>query len=420
MDKICLIRPSSKGLNYQNLSDLSAIEPPHWMLCRAAQLRSRGNSVKIWDMETTPFSEDTLNCDKYEIWPTGVHPSAFIQEKSGIAEALKNLNGNPSDIFDYLPPGTAQHFPAYDLIDPKDYRAHNWQVWGSKKGRERYGTAHTSQSCPFKCNFCTIRSYYRDKYYESTLPVIIYAMERLKKAGVQHIKMMDELFIKKSKTFRNLMRSGALKDYGFNIWGYARIDTIDYSLLPKIKEAGVNWVCLGIESGNQAIRESVHKGKFTNQDIKDCVQALKDNGISVLGNYMFGFHEDTFDTMKETYDLAVQLQCEYSNFYCMVGYPGTEAEMYARKHKWALPSEPSGFAQYSRDFLPLKTNTLGADEVLAFKDKHWYTYHTGHVYLSMMDKKFGEVVAGEIIDMTERRIERTLLAGTFEDYYGKQ
>jgi len=49
----------------------------------------------------------------------------------------------------------------------------------------------------------------------------------------------------------------------------------------------------------------------------------KDADIRVLGNYMFGFWDDTKATLEETLAFAKELNCEYANFYCTVAYPGS-------------------------------------------------------------------------------------------------
>ena len=35
------------------------------------------------------------------------------------------------------------------------------------------------------------------------------------------------------------------KGYSLNMWAYARIDTIKYEHLHKMKKAGINWLGLG-------------------------------------------------------------------------------------------------------------------------------------------------------------------------------
>lgn len=65
------------------------------------------------------------------------------------------------------------------------------------------------------------------------------------------------------------------RGYDFNIWAYARIDTVKEKYLDLLKRAGVNWLGLGIESGNRLVRKDVIKGKFEEVDITDVCKRLK-------------------------------------------------------------------------------------------------------------------------------------------------
>ena len=402
---IGLIRPTSKKQNYQNLASLSAIEPPHWMACRVRDLREQGHEVRICDLEVETLTKNILDCDEFELWATGVHPSAFIQEQVGGFDLKFSTN---ITLIDHLPFDALKISPDWSLFNMEKYHTHNWHIWGSKRTLAPYGTVHTSVSCPFKCKFCTIHSYYGSKYATRYTESVINDFNALSNLGVINVKVMDELFITK-KSIPLLQAIINETPNNFNIWGYSRVDTLPCDL-ETVKAAGVNWLCLGIESGNQEIRESMNKGKFTNEDIRNAVARLKDAGISVLGNFMFGFPNDTFATIQETLDLATELNCEYSNFYCVVPYPGTELEEYAKTQNWELPTSPSQYAQYAYDFLPLPTKYLTAKEVLKFRDNAWLRYHRNPEYLKMVLGQFGMDVLSDINVMTNKKLERKLLS----------
>ncbi len=34
--------------------------------------------------------------------------------------------------------------------------------------------------------------------------------------------------------------------YDLNIWAYARVDTVNEPMLKKMKQAGINWLCLWV------------------------------------------------------------------------------------------------------------------------------------------------------------------------------
>ena len=63
--------------------------------------------------------------------------------------------------------------------------------------------------------------------------------------------------------------------------------------------------------------------RFDQQEIFEAVEYVREAGIQVIGNYIFGLPEDDPDTMQATLDLAMELSCEFANFYSAMAYPGS-------------------------------------------------------------------------------------------------
>ena len=104
-------------------------------------------------------------------------------------------------------------------------------------------------------------------------------LDYLAEQGVTQLKVADEMWVLKPKHFMKLCDLIIERDYGFNIWAYSRIDTIRPQYLEKLKAAGVNWLGLGIEAGNQDIRREITKGKFEDINIREVVKMIQDAGI---------------------------------------------------------------------------------------------------------------------------------------------
>ena len=128
--------------------------------------------------------------------------------------------------------------------------------------------------------------------------------------------------------------------------GLCRVDTIRDDKLKLFKDAGINWLCLGIEAGNQNVRLDIDKGRFKDVNIRDVVKKIEDAGIQVLGNYMFGFPTDNLVTMKETLDLALELNTAHANFYTTQALPGSPLYFEAKMKNWDLPKKYSEYAFY--------------------------------------------------------------------------
>ena len=87
------------------------------------------------------------------------------------------------------------------------------------------------------------------------------------------------------------------RSYNLNIWAYARVDTVKDNMLDKLKRAGFNWLALGIEAADDRVLTDVDK-RYEVDEVYDTVRRIKDAGINIIGNYIFGLPEDTPDMQR--------------------------------------------------------------------------------------------------------------------------
>jgi radical SAM superfamily enzyme YgiQ (UPF0313 family)/nitrate reductase NapAB chaperone NapD len=314
---------------------------------------------------------------------------------------------------------------AWDLLPMHRYRAHNWHCLGGQP-RQPYAALYTTFGCPYHCSFCCIQAPFRSgeqaagvqasvNTYRFWSPDRVVAEIDLlvERYGVRNLKIADEMFVLNKKHVLGICDRLIERNYGLNIWAYARVDTIKDGMLDKLKAAGFNWLALGIEAGADRVRADVDK-RFAQEEVYRIVAAVRAAGINVIGNYIFGLPEDDLDTMRATLDLARGLGCEFANFYSAMAYPGSPLYDLAVRRGVPLPGRWTGFSQHARDCLPLPTRYLPAREVLRFRDEAFMRYYQDPGYLDMVERTFGADTVAHIRDMTSYRLERDLLAGRLE------
>ncbi|MBI3351124.1 MAG: cobalamin B12-binding domain-containing protein [Nitrospirae bacterium] len=296
---------------------------------------------------------------------------------------------------------------AWDLLPMEKYRAHNWHCFGRLEDRQPYAVLYTSLGCPFKCTFCCINAPFGKPSirYRSPQSVLQEIDILVKNYKVKSIKILDEMFVLNKKHVLDICDLIIERGYDLNFWAYARVDTVQEDMLVKMKGAGINWLALGIESGSKHVRDGVLK-KFGQDDIKETVRLIQNAGINVIGNYIFGLPDEDFQSMQDTLDLAMELNCEFANFYCAMAYPGSKLYNLAIEKGWALPEKWHGFSQHGIDTLPLPTEHLTAGQVLRFRDEAFQTYFNNPKYLSYIEEKFGQETVAHLKEMVSHKIER--------------
>lgn len=309
---------------------------------------------------------------------------------------------------------------AWDLLPMEIYRAHNWHCFG-QPSREPYAAIYTTLGCPYRCSFCCIQAPFKsgekelgyqpavNSYRLWTPENVIAQIDTLvNEYGVKNIKFSDEMFVLNRRHVDGLCDLLIERDYGVNIWAYARVDNAQPAMIEKLKKAGINWLAFGIEAANETVRNDVQKG-FDQQDIYTALSAVNDAGINVIGNYIFGLPEDDLSSMQETLDMAVDLNCEFANFYCTMAYPGSALYDQAVAENWELPKDWSGYSQHSVNTQPLATKHLSSAQVLSYRDEAFKTYFNNPKYLAMVASKFGDKSLEMIKEMMSFDLRRDLV-----------
>ncbi|PIR34794.1 MAG: B12-binding domain-containing radical SAM protein [Alphaproteobacteria bacterium CG11_big_fil_rev_8_21_14_0_20_44_7] len=315
---------------------------------------------------------------------------------------------------------------AWDLLPYKErpldlYRAHFWHADFDHKKRTPFAAIYTSLGCQFACEFCMINIVNRVDNSDGinaghsrgmrfwSAEWVGRELDKLARMGVETLRISDEMFFLNRKYYEPVLNHMIEQDYGFNMWAYSRIDTVRNDKLELFKKAGVNWFALGIEAGNQTIRQEASKGSFKELNIRDVCKTVRDSDIKIISNYIFGLPEDTMETMQQTLELSLELNTEMANFYPCQALPGSPLYHKAIANGWALPDSFEGYAFLSYESQPLPTKYLTSAEVIKFRDDAWQTYFTNPEYLKLVESHFGKEQHDNVVDMAKLRLKRKIL-----------
>ncbi len=193
---------------------------------------------------------------------------------------------------------------AWDLLPMTRYRAHNWHCFGDLE-REPYAAIYTTLGCPYRCSFCCIQAPFKageqmmglraeaNSYRFWSPARVVEEIDLLvTKYGVRNIKFADEMFVLNQRHVIGICDLLIERGYDLNIWAYARVDTVKDNMLDKLKRAGFSWLALGIEAADDRVLTDVDK-RYEVDEVYDTVRRIKDAGINIIGNYIFGLPEDT-------------------------------------------------------------------------------------------------------------------------------
>ena len=327
----------------------------------------------------------------------------------------------PQDRMDVDLPGYAWDLLPYRERPLDLYRAHFWHAGFDHSKRTPFAAIYTSLGCNFGCDFCMINIVNRTDPADGVhaghsrgmrfwSPGFVAAeLEKLSAMGVQTVRISDEMFFLNRRYYEPLLQQIVERDLRLRMWAYARVDTVRPAALESFRRAGIDWLALGIEAGNQTVRREVSKGSFQEVNIREVCRSVRDAGLHVIGNYIFGFPDDTMQTMQQTLDLALELNHEMANMYPCMALPGSAMHQQALREGWSLPADFAGWAFLSYECQPLATRHVSAADVLRFRDEAWRTYFTNPAYLQLVERTFGSAQRENVEAMAQVRLRRRLL-----------
>lgn len=210
-------------------------------------------------------------------------------------------------------------YPAYDLYDIRNYR-YSPRVTAR---RSPVAAIETSRGCPFGCTFCN-KKIFGQHFRAKTVKRSVDEMEYLMKLGYREIHVWDDCFSVDLDRVKAICDEIVHRHLRINwcVYNGIRVDRIDQELLEKLKRSGCYRVNIGIESGNQEILNHVHKG-ITLDQARFVSKISKKVGIETIGFFMIGLPGETEETIKQTIDLAVELDLDLSKVSIAIPLPGT-------------------------------------------------------------------------------------------------
>ena len=315
---------------------------------------------------------------------------------------------------------------AWDLLPFKErpldlYRAHFWHAGFDHAKRTPFAAIYTSLGCNFGCDFCMINIVNRSDNGEEVhaahsrgmrfwSPALIAGeLEKLARMGCQTVRISDEMFFLNRRYYEPLLTQVVERDLNLRMWAYSRVDTVRPAALELFQRAGIGWLALGIEAGSQMVRKEVSKGSFQEVNIREVCSTVRGAGIHVISNYIFGFPDDSAETMQQTLDLALELNTEMANMYPCQALPGSPMYRQAMRNGWKLPDSYAGYGFLSYDCEPLATRHVSAADVLRFRDQAWQTYFSHVPYLDLVAQKFGAQERANVEAMSQIRLKRRIL-----------
>jgi|LSQX01.3.fsa_nt_gb radical SAM superfamily enzyme YgiQ (UPF0313 family) len=203
--------------------------------------------------------------------------------------------------------------PDYDLYDVKKYQNISYG--------KNWFTIISSRGCPGNCKFC--KNPGKNKYKEYPIESIKNQIEILvKKYNVEWLTFVDDSFTYNRNRVIELCKWIIEQGFTFKWTCMTRAELLDTELILLMKQAGLDYVIIGVESGDEDVRKRINKF-ITNKVYCEAVSELRKNKVRVLCSYIYGNVDESNREMWQTIKFALKLNSDYAQFYNMIALPDT-------------------------------------------------------------------------------------------------
>jgi radical SAM superfamily enzyme YgiQ (UPF0313 family) len=184
----------------------------------------------------------------------------------------------------------------------------------------------TSRGCPYRCSYCSQIGPRRWRA-RSTESVLAEWRWLVQEQGVAEIGVLDDSFNIDRRRVLDICER--LVDEGLNHVPWIMINGIraniaDEEVLGAMKRAGCLRAAFGVESGNQAILDSVVDKQLTLDQVRTAFKAARAVGLETIGFFIVGLPGETESTMDDTIRFACELDPVVANFSIATPFPGTQ------------------------------------------------------------------------------------------------
>ena len=229
----------------------------------------------------------------------------------------------PIDNLDDLTP------PDWNLIDERYFDRQlntTFAEWGIE------GWLLTSRGCPYKCRFCSTTKFW-DKVRFHSVEYVAGLLNSLKKKGVTHIQIWDDLFTVDKNRLRQLQPY--LRDTGIKFNCQPRINKIDEETCQILKDSNVTLGIFGFESGNDRVLKYLkNDDNLSIEKSKKAILTMRKYDMDVQGSIILASPTETIKEMIDT--LFFMVWCLFNGvqrLWCFIAtpFPKTEFWNYAPK-----------------------------------------------------------------------------------------
>src|SRR5215211_4710404 len=198
-----------------------------------------------------------------------------------------------------------EYRPGWELVDWSHYT-----MFGFKHA----AGLQFSRGCTLTCSYCGQWMFWKKWRHRSPENVVEQLKILANQYGVKIVWFADENFAAEREVAKHILELIVEANLGLSLnLNMTAADVVrDADLIPLYKQAGVDYIVMGVESLKNDVIAGIRKNNPF-QISKEAVRLLRENNIISLTNIIYGLEEESWKTIFEKFKGVLQLDSDILN-----------------------------------------------------------------------------------------------------------
>ena len=280
----------------------------------------------------------------------GIHATLYPDEAHEVGRAHAVVRGDGdiawATVLDACANGEPQRVYEAGRVEASGLRPARWDLM--PRDCYMWASVQTVRGCPKHCSFCSVWRTDGQQPRQRTSDMVVQEIVELRRMGFRFIALADDNFYPvtledlamaaRRKDPQRLNELEAIRQERFELMAklaklpedlifYTQITmeaAEDLEFLKAMREARIRGALVGVESVTPEGLKDIYKDfNVAGDDLVERLRRFRENGLAVLGSFIFGLPSDKPDTFEATVSLAQRAEVAFAQFVMLTPLPGT-------------------------------------------------------------------------------------------------
>lgn len=261
--------------------------------------------------------------------------------------------------------------PARHLLKNNEYKI------GTIRGIKRFTTIMTSRGCPFKCIFCSTKTFGQRVRRRKLANVINEIKSVISDFGIRHFIFLDDTLTLDRKYILELCDMLEKEKISITFEGSTCASYLDEELMKAMARNGLVKLAFGLETVNQETRKLIKK-VIPLESYPEANRLARKYGVETLNSIVLGLPNENKEMMKNTLQYVEKAR-DIQNVTITIAtpYPGTEMYDMAEKGEFGLKILSKDFSKYVRfDRAVMESENVSAKELVNLQNDGFFNVYS--------------------------------------------